>query len=383
MRGAEAMPSSGSDSYCVRLETLSSQEVLRHDALRACWRELLRLTDQYSLSQTYEYCVAGMGGLALGEGWLVLAWRGRDLVGVWPLVLRRAGNLRFLRTLSCGTYEEYSAPLVRSDQDTKLIEQMFRHVATMPADVMQVIAVRGGGPAHRFLARDSLGVAPAVVRAFTSYELALTTVPSWDAFLAGRSKSFRSGLRYDAKALAERGEVIIGWCETVEDADAVIAWICDQKRAWARERRVRTPWIFDGQVGAFFKRLAREVDLQAMPLVAFVKVDGVPVAASINIVGSRALEYYITTFDPAFGKFSPGKMLIEFLARWSLEADRDLDFRAMKADYKDRWADQCPELLTYTIYLTHRGRLYGARKIKAWVFQSLGKVRRLLLKRQV
>jgi len=104
--------------------------------------------------------------------------------------------------------------------------------------------------------------------------------------------------------------------------------------------------------------LARQIDLSATPLVAFVKVDGIPVAASVNLVGPKSVEGFITTYDEAFSTYSVGSLLVDFLVRWSFASGRDFDFRVLHAEYKARWANNITSYKMRTIiFLSVRGRI--------------------------
>jgi CelD/BcsL family acetyltransferase involved in cellulose biosynthesis len=97
--------------------------------------------------------------------------------------------------------------------------------------------------------------------------------------------------------------------------------------------------------------------MSTTPLVAFVKVDGVPVAASVNLVGRRSVEGCVTTYDEAFGRYSVGTLMLDFLARWSHASGRDFDMRPLFADYKARWANRETRHKTLFVFLSARGRL--------------------------
>ena len=100
-----------------------------------------------------------------------------------------------------------------------------------------------------------------------------------------RSKALRSNLRYCRKRLETQGEVELGWAHTVSDATALLTWLFANKRCWAISQGLKTPYLMDDKVRDFFIELAQRIDLAANPLVAFVRLAGVPVAASVNLVG--------------------------------------------------------------------------------------------------
>ena len=99
------------------------------------------------------------------------------------------------------------------------------------------------------------------------------------ATFADVTKSLRDNLRKRHKRLEARGHVEFGWCKSTSDAASVLTWLFDNKRRWAESRGLSTPYLMDHQVREFFIALAHRTDLSTNPLVAFVKVDGVPMSA--------------------------------------------------------------------------------------------------------
>lgn len=69
---------------------------------------------------------------------------------------------------------------------------------------------------------------------------------------------------------------------------------------------------------------------------------------------------------PPHGIFSPGKLLLEEIARWAFERGLILDLRMGHEPYKTRWADQFGTASFYVLPVTWAGallvRLDGARR---------------------
>ncbi|HET6970030.1 MAG TPA: GNAT family N-acetyltransferase, partial [Phenylobacterium sp.] len=185
----------------------------------------------------------------------------------------------------------------------------------------------------------------------------LSRFPTWDAYLAQASKSHLYNQRRDEKKLQEEGRLEIGACIDAEDAARVLTWAWRTKQAWAKARRIDTPWLRDDRVLDFFIGLAKRLDLAATPLVSFIKLDGEPIAANINFVGDRVFELYFTTFDPAHARWSPGELLIHHAFEWAIARGLDYDFRILAADYKSRLSDRVTTYVTYEGALSRAGRL--------------------------
>ena len=105
--------------------------------------------------------------------------------------------------------------------------------------------------------------------------------------------------------------------------------------------------------------MAHRTDLNTIPLVCFVKVGGKPIAASFNLVGPKSLEFFITTYDRAFHPYSPGILLLAYVAQWACENGRDFDMRYLHVDYKAHWANYTVLCRRHAVFLA-RGNAAAA-----------------------
>jgi len=281
--------------------------------------------------------------------------------------------------LGCGNDQEYGGPLVVDPTDTRFYAAALDAVRHVDADVLEIWLVGLDDPVTAALCCVPqswvMGAIPARWRGVDGYSIALTGFASYDAFLATRPESLRGHLRRHARRLADRGDVQYGWCQSTADASQVLTWLFANKRCWALARGLDTPFLMDNQVRDFFIDLAGRIDLVATPLVAFVKVDGAPVAASVNLVGPRSIEYFITTYDEAYATCSVGNLLVDCIVRWAYASGRDFDFRPFFSVYKERWSNRKSRHESHFVMLTLRGRLAELPIAAAQARRVLRKVR--------
>jgi CelD/BcsL family acetyltransferase involved in cellulose biosynthesis len=347
----------------VRLDVLTIETAVAFTSLNQAWNTLTSLADECPQCLTYEYCeqaaaqVFARGGVVN----VAIVLRDDELLALWPVAIYREKLVRIARALTCGSGEEYGGPLLKGRPRRDLYRDAAAAVMRVHADVLEVGMLQHGSLLH-----EALGALPqswvwprlpARWRCLPGYSIRLGAFASCDDFMATRPKSLRSNLRYCRKRLETQGKVEFGWAQSANDATAVLTWLFANKRCWAISHGLDTPYLMDDQVRDFFIELAQRIDLPANPLVAFVKVAGVPVAASVNLVGSNSFEYFITTYDAAFGAYSVGALLVEFLIRWSHANGREFDFRPLHADYKARWANCETWHERLIVMLNTRGRL--------------------------
>jgi CelD/BcsL family acetyltransferase involved in cellulose biosynthesis len=339
------------------VQTVSSPREL--DVLRGEWDALANRCAGSSQAQGPVY-----GGLAieraLAQGAKVKLIAARDatgLVGLWPLALWREGIFCVLRSVSCGSNDEYSLPLAAPEVEEEVLEGIVAAAMTIACDKIWFVNVKPHSALALLLEQPAY--AALQKRRFTHmiYQVELTRFATWEDYLAQRSKRHQKNRARLKRRLSEQGEVELGWCRTRADAEAVLNWVFDAKARWARQRRIDTPWLENRDVRDFWIELSKRVDLAELPLVAYLKLNGRPIAGLLNLVGDSSVEFYITTYDETYWQYSPGEQLIEFVLKWCLENRKDADFRRAATDYKERVADRRTLFSSYAFDLSPKARL--------------------------
>jgi CelD/BcsL family acetyltransferase involved in cellulose biosynthesis len=348
-------------------------------ALRPAWRALAAGAEDCPAHMTFEYGELAASRM-LSEGAKITAAmvrRDHELVALWPVSILRRGPLRMAKTLTCGSGEEYGGPLVKA-ADNNVYECAVAAIMQIDADVLEIPLVRHGSPLQIALEAEPQSWVSALIpqrwRSIPGYSISLREFEQWDDFVRTWPKSLRATQRRRHNRLEECGHVEFGWCQSASDAASVLAWLFGNKRRWATERGFKTPYLMNNRVRDFFIALASRTDPSSRPLVAFVKVDGVPVAATVNLVGSRSVESFMTTYDEAFSRYSVGNLLTEYQAKWSHAHGRDLDLRAFYADYKATWANRQSRYQNRLVFLRPRGRLIELLLLNAQIVRAKRKL---------
>jgi CelD/BcsL family acetyltransferase involved in cellulose biosynthesis len=337
-------------------------------ALESEWRALE--TSASSLCQGFDYArLAFEAAEARGEQSFVLTERdGGRLRGVWGLTLRKGRLHSVLRPFSCGANNEYGWPLLEAPD---LADRMFGQVSGLArvADRLIVHNLPSGSAMDRAAAALPFSQKTQFNVAFTIPSAQFAT---WEDVEKRLSRSHRQELRRRARRLAESGEVAIGWTRASDETDRALSFLFERKAEWLKEKEKSSAWLGRPEVPEFFRRFARTSD---RPLVAAVRVDGVPIAAALCLVSPRALEYYMTTFDPAYGAYSPSTLLIGFLAKWAIERRLDFDMMIFAAPYKERWPVERRPHVTRTFNLSMRGLIPHPVEVSDWAKTGLRALR--------
>lgn len=361
-------------------------------ALRAQWLALAGDSADGSLCDGYEYCALAASKLfARGQAVEVLLLHEHgNLVALWPFAIERRGPLRIARRLSSGLHEEYGRPLIRRGAGEHVWLALAAALRQLSADIVEIQWVCDGSALSSAL--DTLPktqlrrILPARTRGYPGYWISLRDTPTFDAFeKQALSSKLRESLRRNRRRLERHGNghgnVEFRYCDDRDETVQLIEWIFEKKRAWASARGIDNEALDNDRTMAFFCELAGRLDLTTQPLVAVTKLNGTPVAASLNTVGSRMIEGGITTYDPAYGEYGVGTLHLYDLLRWAHARKLDFDFHPVHSDYKERWATHRTWHETQFVVLTLRGRLFEFKHLRTFAARVHARLRREWLRR--
>jgi len=304
------------------------------------------------------------------------------LVALWPLVTYRKAGLTVVRPLGAES-SEYSAPLIEPGISSEALLAQLWSAAVGLGDLLLLPYVRQDSCLMATIAENRLGAF--IEEAINAPLLARAAYPDWNAYLESVSSSHLAMLRRKQRRLAERGRVEFKR-ESPETAAALTDWVLSHKKDWIRRRQLSNDWIPRADYRAFL--LAMLADPAGLSLFTL-KVDGVPVAAQINAVDAKRVEFLIGVHDVDWGRYSPGELLMQDCLHWAYRNGLDYDFRIGEEPYKSTWARSRVKTQTWYIATSWRGavsvRWMNLHKLVRQTRSRLGlgrflprKVRRLL-----
>lgn len=358
--GGAGAASAGAKLEAELFEVALHQDVAALEALRADWDDLLRRAPKTSVALGCDYVLQGWSALPKSGGArlaVVTVRRGGRLVCVWPLYVRREGLTTAACHLGSGAREEYAGPLTADGEDSAVVRAALGAVRRL-ADRATVYSLRADSPAVEVLAS-----APGFKHRWSvqSPVTSLIGVADWESWARTASKKLRSNLRYDRKRLEALGVLAFRRMAGPEDGPRCVDWIFASKRAWLRTRKMGHSWMDDAQGRDFFAALAArppaaagEFDVaQAFALTLDDKI----IAACICLGSGDRMEYFTTAFDPEFGLYSPGNLLIEDCVRLAIQQGVDFDMRITQQAYKKRWMDRADRYDSFALGFTPAGTL--------------------------
>ena len=307
------------------------------------WTALLGRHPRASVAQGPVYCTLAALHACPDNAQLavVVASRGHNLAGIWPLWIVRERGLRIARHIGGGSNEEYAGPLADASEILAAMLELVR----AEADVIQICNLPGNSP---LLSR--LSGLLTHKQAINSPVVRCGQHENFDAWLAARSRNFRQGLRSERRRLGEQGDMRIGKVPTTE-IEPFVEWLFDSKCAWADANNLAATWLRQPAARTFAKAAMAQPGSGVVGHAIW--VDGMPIAGTLSLVGN-VYEYFVTTYDPAFARLSPGHVLTGELVAEAIAAGVDFDFRITHDSYKMRWIDDFDARVTLTIATTRR-----------------------------
>lgn len=128
----------------------------------------------------------------------------------------------------------------------------------------------------------------------------------YQGYLGGLSHKLRADHNRRLRRLAEQPGFSLG-LEPPEQHAETLRWLFDRKRAWVDETNRTATWLSNGLASRFYAALLASDDAPGV-WIASLRL-GTIAAAGVALVERDAVVFTNFTFDPAFGKQSPGRTL--------------------------------------------------------------------------
>jgi CelD/BcsL family acetyltransferase involved in cellulose biosynthesis len=310
---------------------------------------------------------------------IVLLYREARLVGIAPLMVvaeqhagRHYDSLQFV-----GEHSLMERPDVLVDPDE----------AGARASLWQAVAATHGrwNAALLYEQADAAATHPLLRALPAGRLLARETQPQlapyvalqgdWRAYLAGRSRALRKGLARKLRRLQETGDLQLQFLRDATPAEqALTRYLEVERRSW---KHVAGQGIASRAGHAdYYRELLRELGPRGGVQFAFLRIDGVDIAATISLLRNGRLAAVEVCHDQAFDRHSPGFVLtgLELEALHGEAGVVDFDFLSGTLENKLPWATG--SRVTRDLYLLPDD--LRARWALAWMFSLKPAAKRLL-----
>jgi len=333
-----------------RLEIVT--DPARFDALREVWQRLWAASEA-RIFQSHDWISGWLAGVRERKEirlQFALAWDGNRLAAAIPCAVHRRTGLRTLHW-AAQLFSDYCDCLVDPGHDRAILLPLLWDGLKQFGgfDLIGLQHVRPDACCRPFL--DALVHDAGQLQVGTHRQRCMRIENHWPdgaAFFRSLNKKARNNHTRGQRILTELGgDVSFRVIEPGQPVGPVIAEILRLKEAWLQITDPNSPLF--GCDGVVLRAVLDKVWMSGLAKIFLLECGGKIAAASINFVYADRMEAYLTSYDAAFERASPGTILIVDYAQWSF--DRGLtavDFLRGEEAFKFRMANAETVLSSFT-----------------------------------
>ncbi|RJF73947.1 GNAT family N-acetyltransferase [Rhodopseudomonas palustris] len=305
------------------------------------WESLWQRADAL-VFQSHAWVSAWWGALPDPERrelFIVLAWRGDELIAVLPLAISRLHGVRVLEW-AAKDYTDYCDVLLQPGADPALVQRLWAHATAERGFDAAYLGHLLPTAAAMSLTRQT--GSKLALRPHHRQATSLRVVGPWDsgqAWFGQQSGNARRNYRRSLKLLNEGAEVRFRRLPEGEPLGPALQRCAELKRAWCARNGLVAPLFDEGS--SMLPALAQVMADKGVLRIFTLERDGVIVAMTINFVQHDTMMAYVTTYDATFERSSPGYILLFDYIKWAVDhGATTIDFLCGDEDYKYRFANE-------------------------------------------
>lgn len=271
---------------------------------------------------------------------IVLAWRGETLVGVLPLATVRRKGFRVLEW-AAKDCSDFGDAVLADRTNAGLVRRMWQQSSRDGGfDLAYLNRLLPDAAARVLLAPATGGVRLRLNHRDEANWRVRGPWPTGQAWFDAQSKKTRQNYRRGQKTMGEHGPLTFRLLGPEEPLGPVLDRLTQFKRAWLATHDLPSTAFYDEgsqALPAMVQVLAATGLLHAFVL----ECGGAVVAVSINFVQAGTMMAFVTTYDPAFERGSPGMVLMMDYIMWSIDRGlHTVDFLCGDEGFKGRFGTQ-------------------------------------------
>jgi len=349
--------------------------------LKDVWNNFQRLNDDdYYVFQTYvwmEYWFNSVGIKNYSMLALVVAvFDNDDVIAIFPLGMYKKLGVRIIEFIG-GDQADYNTPIVSSKINLEDYMVMWTMVLNeLPHyDILDLKRIP-----HNIMDRDNFFVKVICAKKTGStYLLKLPVLPHLLSSVVSK-RLLKDNARM-FRRLSELGEVKFSISSNHDEYDSVIETTLKQKSNRYLLTGVRNI-LDDHNIFLFYKGLYNALNKSLNIHLSSLTFNDEVLATHLGVVYAKRFYYLMPTFSTGkFEKYSPGRLLLEYLVNKSIEEKLEIyDFTVGSEAYKKKWCDHEMNIYNHKSYSTVRGFLFLLISNTILFFKSNPTTRLLLTK---
>ncbi|MFD0938600.1 GNAT family N-acetyltransferase, partial [Methylobacterium trifolii] len=259
-------------------------------------------------------------------------------IRILPLATCKRAGLRLLEW-AAKDHADYGDAVLAPDAAPGIVQRMWDHLSQAGGfDLVYLNRLLPDAAARTLL--DPTAQGGVFLRPNHRSEASLRVAGPWPtgkAWFDAQSKKTRQNYRRGQKVISDRGALTSRLLPEGEPLAPILDRLAGFKRAWLAENGLESNLYDEGApaLAALVQVLAETGLLRAFVL----ECDGAVVAVSINFVQAGTMMAFVTTYDPAFERGSPGMVLMMDYIQWSIDHGlHTVDFLCGAEAFKSRFA---------------------------------------------
>ncbi|KUL94255.1 hypothetical protein DK26_19035 [Bosea sp. WAO] len=317
------------------------------------WRDLMRRSSNATFFQSPEWCeawvVAAQAGGTPETPRIATIWRGRTLILLWPLAVRRLAVFHILHHLG-EPATQYGDVLIDKREDGRaLLDMAWEMVLSWhEIDAIELRRVRQDTVLADHLARYRVSG--------TQASAPMLDFRNLEASSADRQRTSRTrqALRRHQRQLGEHGQVTFELVRRPEEQCLLLDHAFALKRVWQQQKGAVSAGYAHGASHACLRQLS----MQGFLLVAYLRAGDEIAAVEIGALDQRRYWSLVQSYDLRFAKHAPGRLLFWYLLERCPQLSIEVfDFLAPAHRHKLEWANTEVAIDDYLIPVSSRGRL--------------------------
>lgn len=271
---------------------------------------------------------------------VTLAWDGDRLAGIMPCAVHRRRGLRML-SWAAQLFSDYCDIIVDPEYQSHTVSVSLWDGLRKAAgfDITDFKQVRPDAVAYPLLRQITRSQGSG---ATSEKELCLRIENRWPdghAWFRSLGKKGRNNFTRGRRILSELGgELQVAIHTEAADLEPIMDRLIALKRDWLQRQVPDSPLL--GPDGDLLKRLICAAADTGRLMVFVVKTGGVIATGSVNFIYDDRMQAYLTAYDSAYDRASPGMMVMIEYTRWAFDRGmKEVDFLRGDEPFKFRIAN--------------------------------------------
>jgi len=310
-------------------------------SLKTCWNTLLEKSRSDNVFLTFEWLTTWWE--VFGEDkelcLLLIKKEGGEAIGIAPLMVRKGFSLfgrrlRYVEFIGSGKCDYHDFIIV--DRRNEVITAIFdfflkeyhawdliklRHIREISPNLNSLSSLTGFKKVRKIV--DKCPYIP------------IKKEKDWDTYFQNRGKNLRKDFRKKYKRLSKIGDICF-----LGSSGEFNQGINQFRQIYEKRYKVmgKCSTFFKGKEMVFFRRIHYVAQTEGWVKIFLLKLNNKIIGYRYGLLYKQKFYDWVTSFDPDFFEYSPGKLLIGEAIKFSMENNiKEFDFLRGDEKYKLKW----------------------------------------------